>query len=230
MTDGRSGVQNEPVVAPADATPDPADDNTPVESATAEEQPAEVRGLDRKRSVFASPWLAWSIAIFALAAAVFAGLQWADLYTAEQTRQEVAADGRRLALLLTTFEGENIEDWYADIRDTATGEYATQLQDVFNQDTRDTLREIEVVSRGEISNLFVQDVNGDEAKVFAVVDQTYVNNTLTDPRQDELRMDITLKRVDDRWLGSSVAVLGPEGVVAPTGDPQETVPNAEEDQ
>jgi Mce-associated membrane protein len=229
MTDGRSGVDSEPTVAPAEPTPVPVDADASG-GPQAEEQPVQVRGLERRRSVFASPWLAWGVAVLAIAAAVFAGLQWADLYAAEQTRDEVAADGRRLALLLTTFEGENIEDWYADIRNTATGEYATQLQDVFNQETRDTLREIEVVSRGEVSNLFVQDIDGDEAKVFALVKQTYANNTLSDPRQDELRMDITLQRVDDRWLGSSVAVLGPEGVVAPTGDQQESAPNAEEEQ
>ena len=198
---------------------------------TEHDDPVEVKGLDRRggvRSFLASRWLPWIIALLAIGFAVFAGLQWADLKAAENTREEVSSDATRLALRLTTFEGENIEEWYAQTRETATGDYAKQLQEIFNQQTRDTLREVEVISRGEVQSLFVQDITGDEAKVFALVKQTYINKSLEDPAEDHQRMDITLKRVNGEWLASDVAVLGPDGVVAPTNDVQESAPDAGE--
>lgn len=219
MTDSLSSTDHDPEVATSEA------ESEPVEAVEA----VEVKGLDRApRGFFARPAVAWTVAVVALVAAGFFGTQWADLYSAERTRTAVRAAGQDLALRLTTFEGENIEEWFASASQQATGEYAQQLTDVFNQASRDALREIEVVSRGEVENLFVQDVDGDEASVFAVVKQTYVNNTTPDPVEDELRLDITLELEDGEWLASEVAVLGPAGVVAPTGDAQPTPAPGEE--
>ena len=194
-----------------------------VDAPAEESEPVEVKGLDDRRrrgftGFLASPWLAWTIALIAIGAAVYAGMQWADLYAADKARAQVRSDASDLAAHLTTFEGENIEEWFAQAKDRATGEYAKQLTQVFDQANRDRLRDAGVVSRGEVKSLFVQEVNGKEASVFAVVKQTYVNNSTNDPVEDELRMDITLRQVGGRWRGSEVAVLGPAGVVAPTGE------------
>lgn len=221
-----------------------ATDDRPVEEppATAIGKPApatneaatEVKGLDRRRnfgSYLRSPWLPWVIAALFLAFAVFAMLErsqaiqqredaaaeLAQLREVEKERAEVSAQANTVALRLTTFEGENIEEWYSQIRATATGDFAEQLADVFNQATRDTLREIGVVSRGEMQDLFVQDVDGDQAKAFALVKQTYVNSQTRDPVEDHQRIDMTLERVDGKWLASEVVVLGPNGVIAPSG-------------
>jgi Mce-associated membrane protein len=179
-------------------------------------EPAEpvVKGLDRPRGgLLRSARLAWGVAILALVLAAFAGTQWADLYAAERTREEVRQEATSLVLSLTTFEGERIEDWVADAQSRATGEYAEQLSTLFDQGLRDALREQQVESRGEVTRLFVQDIDGDEASVFALVRQTTINAMISDPVQDELRMDITMERVDGQWLASDVAVLGPAGLV-----------------
>ena len=199
-----------------------------------EEQPDPVpvvKGLDRRRGLsrlFGNARLAWGVALLALVIAAFAGTQWADLYARDQAREEVRGAATELALGLTTFEGENIEDWVAQARAQATGDYAEQLTTLFDQALRDALREQEVVSRGEVDQLFVQDINGDEASVFALVTQTIVNASTTDPVQDELRMDITMRRVEGEWKASDVAVLGPSGLV---GTPQTPgTPGEEPDQ
>ena len=202
----------EPTPSPADATTGPAPDRT----TDASSQEPLVKGLDRRsglRAFLGSARLAWGVAILALAVAAFAGVQWADLYAAERTRDEVREQATALVLSLTTFEGANIEEWVADAQGRATGDYAEQLSTLFDQSLRDALREQEVVSRGEVDELFVQNVDGDEASVFALVTQTIVNATTSDPVQDELRMDITMERVDGEWLASDVAVLGPAGLV-----------------
>jgi Mce-associated membrane protein len=209
VSDSVSGTTDDRVAADHDAAVEPVEQ-------------VEVKGLERRRgvrSVLTSRALAWTIALLSLAVAVFAGMQWADLYAAERERTQVREAARTAATRLTTFEGTDIENWYASALETATGEYGEQLREVFNQETRDQLRQIEAVSRGEVENLFVQEVQGDEARAFALVTQTYANTSTSDPVEDNLRMDITLRRVEEQWLASEVAVLGPSGVIAPTGTP-----------
>ena len=231
MTDSVSGTAEDRAAQDAAAGHDTAPgqdtaahDAAPASDAAPAAEPVEVKGLDRRRtvgSVLGSRALAWTIALLSLAAAVFAGMQWADLYAADRERTEVREAARTAATRLTTFEGTDIEDWYASALETATGEYGEQLREVFNQETRDQLRDIEAVSRGEVENLFIQEVQGDEARAFALVTQTSANTSTADPVEDSLRMDITLRRVDGEWLASEVAVLGPSGVIAPTGGPTE---------
>lgn len=228
MSEGLPGTADEQDVArdPDEATPAPAAaaPEEPTAKAPAEE-PA-VKGLRRRRRIFGNARIAWGVALLALAFAAFAGTQWADLYGAEQEREDVREAARELALRLTTFEGENIEEWYSTAVEQATGEYRQQLTEVFDQRNRDALREIEVASQGEVENLFVQEVSGDTASAFAVVQQTYVNSSTPDPVEDQLRIDMKFQRVEGEWLGSEVAVLGPPGALAPTGDPTEAAPDA----
>ena len=220
MSDGLPGTGTETDVVTQDddrgpqPPPQPAQGPAPDAIGGSPPHEPEVRGLDRRRGSFLrSAGLGWGVAILALALAAFAGIQWADLYSAERTREEVRTEARDLVLSLTTFEGATIEEWVADAQSRATGDYAEQLTTLFDQSLRDALREQEVVSRGEVDQLFVQNVDGDEASVFALVTQTIVNATTSDPVQDELRMDITMERVEGRWLASDVAVLGPAGLV-----------------
>lgn len=234
MTDG-PGVADQTAPPTAVAEPD-----APGEPAPATDTKA--GGLNGRRSplaVLRSPWLAWVVAILAIAFAVFALVQrsaanseLAQLRAAERARAQVAREANTVALRLTTFKGEDIEEWYAQMRDAATGEFAEQISQVFNQQTRDTLRDIGVVSVGEMQDLFVQDVDGDDARAFALVKQTYINSGTPDPVEDHQRMDIRLKRVNGRWLASEVVVLGPNGVVAPSdgGQAVPTVPDGEGDQ
>ena len=249
MSDGLPGTGTDPSVGtrddaripeaeprpPAGPAPHAVGATSPAPDAPGDTPPQEpqVKGLDRRtglRAFLGSARLAWGIAILALALAAFAGVQWADMYAAERAREEVREQATALVLSLTTFEGADIEEWVTDAQSRATGDYAEQLSTLFDQSLRDALREQEVVSRGEVDQLFVQNVDGDEASVFALVTQTIVNATTSDPVQDELRMDITMERVDGEWLASDVAVLGPAGLTggapeapeAPTIDPQPT--------
>lgn len=243
MSDGLPGTGTDRSVVTQDdaripeaepqATAGPASDgNGDANRAATPEEPV-VKGLDRGRRRSGLVWAVGILSVLLVAAvafAVIAGMKWADLHAAERSREEVREQATALVLSLTTFEGENIEEWVADAQGRATGDYAEQLSTLFDQSLRDALREQKVVSRGEVDQLFVQNVDGDEASVFALVTQTIVNATTSDPVQDELRMDITMERVDGKWLASDVAVLGPAGLVggapeapqAPTIDPPST--------
>ena len=178
----------------------------------------------RRFGVLGNPRLAWAIAILALVLAGVAGAAWADLYAADRARGEVRSAATDLVLRLTTFEGAEIEEWLEAAKARATGAYAEQLTALFNQELRDALREREVISRGDVEQLFIQDIQGDQAMVFALVRQTIANSSTPDPVEDELRMDITMQRVDGRWLASDVAILGPSGLVVPPAPDGATSP------
>lgn len=220
MTEGLPGTDEPAVARGATAAPASTADAPPAEDVSRDPAPPRqrVKGLERgRRGGLRSPWLwlAWGVALLAIAAAAFFGVQWADLYNRERTREEVRAEATTLAARLTTFTGEDIENWLAEMERNATGEYAEQLDQIFDQQQRDNLRDAQVESVGDVENLYVQDVNGDEATAFAVVTQTYVNVNTPGPVEDHQRMEIGLQRVDGEWLVSSVIVLGPAGVVAP---------------
>lgn len=132
---------------------------------------------------------------------------WAPLHVEALERDEVREVARELALRLTTYDGERIEEWVPPLRELATDDFERELTAALGQDLRDSLREAEARSVGELVDLFVQDIDEDEASAFAVVRQTIANVHLEDPVEDEVRMDITLRRVEGEWKVSDVAVL-----------------------
>lgn len=217
MTDSLSDTSPQADEQPPPPQEQPAEERPAAtgDDPATEEQPA-VRGLERRgggvRRFFGNARIAWAVAILALALALVAGMQWADLYAAEQQRTAVREDARALALELTTFDGADIEQWLQRAQARATGDYAEQLTALFDQNLRDALRESQAVSRGEVTQVFVQEIDGDQAQVFVLARQTITNAQTEDPVQDELRMDITMERGDQRWLASDVAILGPPGL------------------
>lgn len=168
----------------------------------------------------------WALALIAVIAAATFATWWAPLHVEANEREAVRSTARELALRLTTFEGAQIEEWVAATQELSTGDYADEVTRLFDQEFRDALRDADAVSRGELIDLFVQDIDGDEALAFAVVRQTIANRHLADPVEDELRMEISLERVDDEWLVSNVAVMPSAG-----GGPQPApAPGLEEDE
>ena len=72
----------------------------------------------------------------------------------------------------------------------ATGAFATQAKQFFNSSIRKALEKALAESRGQIRALAVQSENqgAGTASVYAVVDQTYVNNKITSPQADVVRL------------------------------------------
>lgn len=218
---------NDVIVADEDAQPQARPEGAGETSGATLEESLVRRRRRGPLAVLANPRLAWAVAVLALVLAGVAATAWADLYAADQARGEVRSAATDLVLRLTTFEGAEIEEWLEGAKERATGAYAEQLTALFNQELRDALREREVVSRGDVEQLFIQDIQGDQASVFALVRQTIANSSTPDPVEDELRMDITMQRVDGRWLASDVAILGPSGLVVPPA-PDGATPQASE--
>ncbi len=91
----------------------------------------------------------------------------------------------------------------------ATGAFATQAQQFFNASIRKALEQALAESRGQIRYVAVQSENpaAGTASVYAVVDQTYVNNKIASPQADVVRLVADLKQVAGVWKISGVTVL-----------------------
>lgn len=155
--------------------------------------------------------VAWAVALLAVLVAAVLGVQWQSLRAEAAAREEAREAAEVIAARVTTFEGATIDEFVEEVQAMATGEYAAQVTELFNQEFRDALREGDVESVGEVSRSFVQDLDGEEAEVFLLIRQTSVNAAREEPIEDELRMELTLEKVDGRWLAADIAVLGPPG-------------------
>jgi hypothetical protein len=197
--------------AGAPATEDAAD------GSTTEPPSAKPRLRDNERLPWIVAAIAGFVAVLAIVGMVILFTWWAPLNNEAQDREQVRRVGESFTVHLATFSGETIEEWVAETQERATGNYAEQVDQLFDEELRAALRELEVESQGELINLFVQELAGDEATLFALVRQTVRNAVAEEPFEDELRMELQLAREDDEWLVSDVAVLGPAqgGVAAP---------------
>ena len=91
----------------------------------------------------------------------------------------------------------------------ATGQFSTQAKEFFNSSIRTALEKALAESRGQIRLLDVQSENqaAGTASVYAVVDQTYVNDKISTPQADVVRLVADLQQVGGVWKISDVTVL-----------------------
>jgi hypothetical protein len=107
------------------------------------------------------------------------------------------------------FNAKTVDSDFDAVDGMATGAFATQAQQFFNASIRKALEEALAESRGQIRYLAVQSATpgAGTASIYAVVDQTYVNNKITSPQADVVRLVADLKQVNGVWKISDVTVL-----------------------
>jgi hypothetical protein len=105
------------------------------------------------------------------------------------------------------FNAKSIDSDFNAITAMATGNFSGQASTFFNSAIRQELEKALAESRGETRDLFVQSESPTSASVYAVVDQVYVNNKITTPQSDVVRLIINLSLVKANWKISNVTVL-----------------------
>ncbi|MBI4259704.1 MAG: hypothetical protein HY658_03965 [Actinobacteria bacterium] len=167
----------------------------------------------------ARPLLPWALFALALAtAALFAYLWWSS-EGVERRRAEVTRQSRAFALSLTNFSAATIEADVERIRSYAVGDFADEVEVFFGPDAVAAIREADAESRGEVVSLFVQEIEGDTAGVFAVIRQTVTNRSAPEPRVEVVRFDIGLIETTEGWKVNRVEVLQ-------TRDPSSVLPGS----
>ncbi len=133
-----------------------------------------------------------------------------------ESSQDTAVTGSAQTFLTDffNFNAKSVDADYAALTNMATGPFATQAKQFFDASTRAALVKAEADSRGQTQALYIQSEKAATATVYAVVDQTFVNNKVTAPQSVVERLVISLHNVSGTWKISDVTVL--QGA-APTG-------------
>jgi hypothetical protein len=105
------------------------------------------------------------------------------------------------------FNAKTVDADFTAVTNMATGQFATQAKQFFNSSIRQALEKALAESRGQTRALYVQSETANAATLYAVIDQTYVNNKITTPQADVVRMVINLANVGGIWKISDVTVL-----------------------
>jgi hypothetical protein len=159
-------------------------------------------------------WLSVLLAVLAVlglaGTAFFARAWWgqrsSQSQTASQTTQvRTAADG--FVTALTNFDPGTVDADFGRIQGYATASFATQAKQFFSSSIRSELQTAGAASRGQVQDLFIESLSGNQATVFAVVDQTYVNDKMTTPSADTLRLELGMTQLKSGWKISTVTVV-----------------------
>ncbi|MGH2723550.1 MAG: hypothetical protein ACRDI0_04650 [Actinomycetota bacterium] len=156
----------------------------------------------------ALPWALFGVA--AVAAVAFAVL-WQVQRGEEARRGEVEDVARRFLTALTSFTAGTIERDVEEIRSYAVGEFADEVQETFGPERIAAIRESRANSVGTVREVFVESLEGSSARAFAVVEETVVSETQTNPRTDVLRILVGLIETPDGWRVHSVEILPSPG-------------------
>ena len=156
-----------------------------------------------------------TVAALGMLGTVGFGVAWWRADDATHRQDSARNTTRDFLLALTNFDAATVDADFARIQSYATGDFANQANQFFGSQVRQALKQVQASSRGEVRSLYVESLSGGTASVFGVVDQTIINSKFTGPEADELRIDVTLRRVGGHWRVSEVNVLQAPPVASP---------------
>ena len=121
----------------------------------------------------------------------------------------VLAASRTFLTNFFNFDAKTVDANFNTVQGMATGAFSNQAHQFFNSNIRKALQQALAESRGQIRDLEVQadDPGAGTASIYAVIDQTYVNNKISTPQSDVVRLTADLKQVNGTWKISNVTVL-----------------------
>jgi hypothetical protein len=194
--------------------------HTPDAPGTADAHDAEVAGPDPVQGAGAAPAparantrLPWTIAgvavLVAIATAIGAAFLLADARRPASDLAAVEQVAGQFALALTTWDaGDGMGDTREELRAAGTERFATDVDDLFGgTDDLATLAELGARSSGEVRDVLVQRLDGDEALALAVVVQR-VTTDVTEGEEVSLRYaELTLVREGGAWRVDQVELV-----------------------
>lgn len=140
----------------------------------------------------------------ALLTAVLAGVAYGGWLFLERHRSEVAAAqaldaATRYAVTLTSIDSGDLDQYLADIRDGSTD----QLQDMYAKSgarLQQRLADKNVVAHGRVVDSAIKSATPTTVRVLLFIDESVSNADDPDPHIDRSRVDMTMTKVDGRWL------------------------------
>jgi hypothetical protein len=179
-----------------------------------------VRAPAKTRSI-----LSWTLFLVVIGAAVLFFILWRqaladrdEALRAEGDRAEVVSTATTFLNALTNFTGATIERDVTRIKGFAVDGFADQVDQFFGQTAITSLRRAKAESVGRVQRVFIQSLRGEEADVFAVVNETITNQSTTTPKAQILRIDMGMIDTASGWKVNRVDILqSPQTPAIPGG-------------
>jgi Mce-associated membrane protein len=160
------------------------------------------------------------LAALGFAGTGYFGRAWLQQRSNADQQSQVRATATGFVQALTNFDPGTVDADFARIQSYATGQFATQARQFFGSSIRQQLQTAGAASRGQVRDLFVESLSGNDATVFAVVDQTYLNDKVKSAQADTLRLELDMTDLPGGWRISAVTVLqSPAGFPGSSGSP-----------
>lgn len=130
----------------------------------------------------------------------------------EPTDEDVVrAVGTRFVRALMTWDArDGLADTRAELAALGTGEFLTEIDELFGGDLGQELTDVDAYSTGDIQDLFVQRIDGDTALLLAVAKQTVWTNLSDEPDVTVRSARIQMARAGDSWKVENVQLLADE--------------------
>jgi hypothetical protein len=186
---------------------------TPAESETAPEGPPTGGGRRSRADTEPGPSrrtlrIVSVVAALGLAGTLLFGVLYAtDGGSSSGGNPAVLTTARTFLTEFFNFDAKSVDADFNAVTNMATGAFSNQAKQFFNTSIRSALEKALAESRGQIRALYVQSETATTATVYAVVDQTYVNNKFNSPQADVVRLVVDLQLVGSTWKISNVTVL-----------------------
>ncbi|WP_373155669.1 hypothetical protein [Mycobacterium marinum] len=150
----------------------------------------------------------WTKVAAALAAAVLAGTAALGWLWKEQRDTEIAGRQALSAALrftenLTTIDSANIDENFRETIDGSTGEFK-EMYLKSSAALQQALRENKASAHGVVVESAIKSTSPETVVVVLFVDQSVSNARAPEPRLDRSRVEVTMKKVDGRWLAAKV--------------------------
>ncbi len=152
----------------------------------------------------------WVLFVVAAGIATFTGWKYEQATAADKQQAQVKAVAARLLVGLSNFDATTIDADVRTLKGLAVGRFASDVNNVFTPARVDQIKKLKVTSSGKIRSVFVQNISGGNAAVFAVVDER-TDNSSSAPQTQTVRFDIALIDTKDGWMIENVEVLQSPG-------------------
>lgn len=186
--------------------PDPRriDDHPDTQDATTAEQPdAEVSTPDVRGCRLGPLIAAIGVVVLLLAATVTSGVVWNGARAAAADRENVLSAARQAAVNLTTIDFNSVESDVRRVLDGATGDFGG----LFGQNVDSyvgVVKEGQVVTKGEIAEAGVQELDDSSATVLVAITTTVKNKNVPNGEQRSYRLVERMEKHSGSWLVSRV--------------------------
>lgn len=144
-------------------------------------------------------------AIAATVAAIVLGVVVKNNADTDAAGQEALRTARDYAVALTSIDTAELDEDFARVLDGATGEFKDMYSSSSSQ-LRQLLVDNQAAGKGTVVDAAIKSQSQDRVEVLLFVDQTVTNTAMPDPRLDRSRIQMTMEKVDGRWLASEVSL------------------------